>query len=68
MTNKDKYKNDKERAETFNKFCSVHLDCNNCLCTKIGPSECSYIWLEIDTEELEKERKLEEEKGVRDDE
>ena len=68
MTNNEEYKTDKERSETFNKFCSVHLDCNNCLCTKIGSSECSYIWLEIDTEELEKEQKLEEEKGVIDEE
>lgn len=68
MTKKEKYKTDKERSEAFKKFCLSHDVYKNCLCNKIGQSECSYIWIEIDTEELEKERKLEEEKGVRDDE
>lgn len=67
MTNNEEYKTDKEQSEAFKKFCLENEVYQNCLCNKICSSECSYIWIEIDTEELEKEQKLEEEKGEKHD-
>lgn len=49
MTNAEKYKTAKERAEAFGNYCdSQQHGCNECALTKYGGDMCRYAWLELE--------------------
>lgn len=49
MTNGEKFKTTKERANAFEKFCEAQpMGCNECELTNYSGDECRYAWLNLE--------------------